>query len=94
MKYLLPILSPLLLAGCLVTSSDLKRIEAKLEDESATVEDVQAEIAAVADDVEQRADDLLKNLAGTGGVTGLLTGLGLNLYRNHTRRKALGQNSN
>lgn len=99
MKYLM-ILCALLGASC-VTSGDLRAIEDRMdaitadgivtEDER---DELQATIAAVAEDVEDRTEGVLGELAATGGITGLLTAFGLNAYRNATRRKDLAKVQN
>ncbi len=96
MKY--PILCVCLLSASCVTSGDLLRVEDKVaaitEDGIVTVEEreeLQEEIRAVAEEVEERGESMLGELAATGGLTGALSMIGLNLYRNGTRRKDLAQ---
>jgi hypothetical protein len=104
MKNILLCLLVLPLAGCLATSAELRSIadhvaivEEKVEDETASPEEVadaldalQAELLEVADRVDERASETLLTLEDGlkgGGAVGLLTALGLNLYRNGQRRR-------
>ncbi len=103
MKTLLPVLLCALGASC-VTASDLRvvadsleRLEKTVDDETATPAEVQAavqatkdEIRLVAERVEERTETVGEDLAETGGIAGVLVGLGmvaLNSYRNKTRPK-------
>jgi hypothetical protein len=95
MKYLTILLVTLLASSC-VTSGDLMRVESKVDSISADgivtaeeADDLKATIASVAADVEARTSGTLEELAATGGITGLLTGLGLNYYRSRTRKRDL-----
>jgi len=102
MKYLI---LPLLLLSSCVTSGDLRvvnaelgRIEAALNDESMSTEEVSEEvaaareaIAAVASEVENRTDGVLGALNEQGGLVGLLAAgaaaFGVNRHRNGTRKR-------
>lgn len=111
---------PLLLASC-VTSADLAKVneavydaqealelvEATLDDEEATNEEIAAAasqaraealaaaeaVVAVAEDVEERTKGFIDGLgdASEGGLFAILAAAGVHLYRNSTRKKDLAQ---
>ena len=90
MKNLL-ILCSLLLASCL-TSADLKEIEDAMADRTKNDAEVRATIDDVVAKVNLRTDNFLSGLSSAEAASGLgglsvLTGIGLNLYRNSQRRK-------
>lgn len=105
MKYPL-VLVPLL--GSCVTSADLRavadslaRVEETVADETKSTVEVKAEIAAakediaaVADQVDERTDSFLDGLTdpelyGPAGLLSIVLGVGINAYRNRTRQRAL-----
>lgn len=83
------------LSGCATVEDirSLKIIIADLQSGSITRTEFNTRVDAVADEAEERADNLAKGAltlteaaSGAGGITGLGM-LALGLYRNHTRRK-------
>lgn len=104
MRLLIPILLALGCASC-VTGGDLREmadhvdaLEATLDDEYATAEEVEAAftearegIEAVAAGVEERTRGVIGGISqgAEGGLVGVIAALGLHLYRNHTRKKLI-----
>lgn len=72
-----------------VTSGDLRRIETALADESKGVDEVKAEVEAVAAEVDARTKGLLEEVGEAGGLAGIAGLIGLHLWRNYTRKRAL-----
>lgn len=85
--------------GC-VTGEDLRavagsldRLDQKQVVTAGDVEEAQAEIEEVARLVEERTRGVVNGISqgAEGGIVGILAALGLNLYRNRTRKRDLGR---
>lgn len=90
-----------------VTAEDLRRVAYSVEtlenvaaDTTTTTAELEAQvnatkedIEAVAEEVEDRTKGFVEGIGeGTeGGIVGILAAIGLNLWRNSTRKKALAQ---
>lgn len=85
----------LVLCGCVATKGDVERIAAKIdqvEQGTASLEDVKAEVADVVEEIEERSSGTLEELGKAGGVSGLVAGaiaVLLNMHRNRTRARDL-----
>ena len=101
------LVTALLVSGC-VTSGDLRsvsdslaRVEAVVDDQGASVDDVEAaiakakeEIGVVADTVEDRTTGLAAEVGQFGGggiIPAVLSAVALNFLRNRTRKTALAE---
>lgn len=80
-----------LASSCLATSGDLERIALKIDDVergTATMQDLQDVVVDVKEDIEERTRTGLEGIGTTGGISALITGIGLavlNNRRNKTR---------
>lgn len=96
---LLPLASCVTSGDLRSVSDSVARLEGVLDDETKTTRDVEAaiaqtkqEIEQVARNVEERTQGVLDGLTATealggGGLLSLLTGVGLNMYRDSRRRQ-------